>query len=197
MSDHIPDSVIEGVTLDPVSNPVEIFEFSESTIDNPFIQVRTGRDFIVKDDLSVEGQLYHKPSRIKAWQSSAQSINDNSTTKVLFQTEDFDELEEFVDSTFTVKHSGYYLINTQVTVDNLNPGDYLRVIIYKNGNAYAFHGVHANATTLLTTAVTSIVDLTVGDTIEVYVRHNYGSARNLSTGKRYTYVEAHTLSLDY
>jgi len=48
-------AVIPEEALDPVSVPIGIFEYSEGSIAAPYVQVKTGRDFVVIDDLYVEG----------------------------------------------------------------------------------------------------------------------------------------------
>jgi len=48
-------AVIPEEALDPVSVPIGIFEYSEGSIAAPYVQVKTGRDFVVVDDLYVGG----------------------------------------------------------------------------------------------------------------------------------------------
>jgi len=48
-------AAIPEEALDPVSVPVGIFEYSEGSVAEPYVQVKTGRDFVVVDDLYVEG----------------------------------------------------------------------------------------------------------------------------------------------
>jgi len=50
-------AVIPEEALDPVSVPIGIFEYSKGSIVAPYVQVKTGRDFVVIDDLYVEGNI--------------------------------------------------------------------------------------------------------------------------------------------
>jgi hypothetical protein len=54
-SETFTAAAIPEEALDPVSVPVGIFEYSEGSVAAPYVQVKTGRDFVVVDDLYVGG----------------------------------------------------------------------------------------------------------------------------------------------
>ena len=69
-----------------------------------------------------------------AYQSTLQSTSSGVTTKILFQTEEFDTNSNFASSTFTPTVAGYY----QVTGGVVYAGSTAAVVpfIYKNGAVY-------------------------------------------------------------
>ena len=73
-----------------------------------------------------------------AYQSSAQTLASNTTTKLLFQTETFDTNNNFDSSRFTPTVAGYYQITANFYVSaSYTTGS---VSFYKNGSIYQSGG---------------------------------------------------------
>jgi hypothetical protein len=68
-----------------------------------------------------------------AYPSSSQSISNNTYTKILFQTEEFDTNNNFASSTFTPTVAGYYQVNLSITPTTTVT--LVEAAIYKNGTA--------------------------------------------------------------
>lgn len=134
-------------------------------------------------------------SRIRVKRSTTQSINDTTFTKVQFDSEDYDSLNEFDSSTnyrFTVTTTGYYLIHANLEYSSLSDGKMIRVAIYKNGTKVgrervAITGVSAD----LSVSATDILSLAATDYIEIFAYHDQGVARDL---KADSFLSIHRLS---
>jgi hypothetical protein len=70
-----------------------------------------------------------------AYQSIAQSLSAGVTSKLLFQTEDFDTANCFASSTFTPNVAGYYQVSGGVQVSGSSVS---LPILYKNGSALRY-----------------------------------------------------------
>jgi len=119
-----------------------------------------------------------------AYQSSTQSISNNSHTKIQFQSETLDSNNNFDSTTnyrFTPTTAGYYLITSNLRCDSGTGEYYLQ--LYKNGSnirnlfdisgasVYAINGsaiVYANGST---------------DYFEIYFYQNSGTSRTTSSGE--------------
>ena len=69
-----------------------------------------------------------------AYQSSAQTLSSSTTTKLQFQTEEFDTANAFDSTTnfrFTPQVAGYYQVNAAMTANSAFTSG--RIWIYKNG----------------------------------------------------------------
>ena len=110
--------------------------------------------------------------------SSAQTISDNTATKVTFDTEDVDTDSAFASNKFTVPTGkvGLYKFDVVTRVDsgsNSNLGSAIGYL-YKNGTAQhiVFNDYAANYTNSISLNINSILNLSEGDYIEVYVACN-------------------------
>ncbi|CAB5194614.1 Collagen triple helix repeat [uncultured Caudovirales phage] len=69
-----------------------------------------------------------------AYKSANQTISQNTTTKVTFDTESYDTNNNFASSTFTPTIAGYYQVSAAVDFQGtFNHSYFLNVMIYKNG----------------------------------------------------------------
>jgi hypothetical protein len=66
---------------------------------------------------------------------SDQTISANTTTKITFETEEFDTNANFASSRFTPAVAGYYIITCGVRMESSTAGEYF-VAIWKNGVSY-------------------------------------------------------------
>lgn len=114
--------------------------------------------------------------------SAAQTISNNTTTKVTFDTEILDTDNTFASDKFTPGVAGKYLLSCQVGISNLGDQKYNQLLLYKNGSQ-----LNSKPMTILTgsnaqdaySRFTYIVDANTTDYFEIYVRHDHGSDRDL------------------
>jgi hypothetical protein len=71
-----------------------------------------------------------------AYNNANQTLNNNTSYKVLFQVEEFDTNSNFASSRFTPTVAGYYQINAQVLIENNSNAGTLLCQILKNGADY-------------------------------------------------------------
>ena len=79
-----------------------------------------------------------------AYQSSAQSVTNNTTTKIQFQTEDFDTNNNFDNATnyrFTPTVAGYYQLSAGVTASTTTSNTVIS--LYKNGSNFKYISIPA------------------------------------------------------
>ena len=115
-----------------------------------------------------------------AYTSSNYNIASATNVKALYQTEHFDSDSAYnaSTSTFTVPANmgGAYQINAGVSVDDINDGTYIAIILYIDGaEATGFYKrfVYIPANDKIATAnFSNVVKLTAGQTVNIYVLHN-------------------------
>ena len=142
-------------------------------------------------------------SNTPAWfanKTDTTSIANTTTVKATFNVEIVDTDSAFASSTFTVpsgKAGKYYVFGSTQFDSNINDGKYNVAFIYINGSIQAKgvlnHGVSGQA---VATKVSAIFDLSVGDTVELYARHNNGDTINLrgEAGEKTTYFGGYKIS---
>lgn len=122
-----------------------------------------------------------------AYQSSAQSINNATFTKVQFQTEEFDTANCFDNATnyrFTPNVAGYYQINGSVGISG-----FICISIYKNGTEYKRSVQAAANGTLTQGTVASVVYLNGStDYVELWCYQGNGATQNSYNSAYQTYL---------
>lgn len=134
-------------------------------------------------------------SRFRAYRSTIQSIPNAVSTKVQFQTENYDNLGEYDNATnyrFQPGIAGYYQIDVGIQwADSLASVTVWNIYLVKNGVldiAQYTNSVHATYCPSVT--ISTQYYLSATDYIEVFVLHNYGSARNIQ-GNQETFFTMH------
>jgi hypothetical protein len=128
--------------------------------------------------------------------SSAQSISDDTATKVTLDTEVFDTDSAFASNKFTVPsgEAGKYFIYGSIDFINTSNNDMREnyIMFYKNGSAVILHALNgytnANMRRLvLSTSVT--LDLAAGDYLEMYgtADTNGGSSSEMRSNNSATF----------
>ena len=131
----------------------------------------------------------------EVYKNTVQTVSDAVDTKVTFDTEVFDTANAFASDKFTVPsgQAGKYRIYSQLTHYSGTSGQIsdCRTEIYKNGSSYRkvftiFGGTQGYFISLFNSA---IMDLAVGDYIEIYGQINVGSGTaNIDGGSnKYSY----------
>jgi hypothetical protein len=106
-----------------------------------------------------------------AYQSSAQTIATNTTTKVTFDTEEFDTNSNFASSRFTPTVAGYYQINTFVSWGTPTWGD---GYLFKNGSSFKQIFYSYSASVSGVNGSTLIYLNGSSDYVEIYLRFGVG-----------------------
>jgi len=120
-----------------------------------------------------------------AYAATTTSMSNGVSTKVLFDTEEFDTNNNFASSRFTPTVAGYYQINSSINL--VSPAANMLVIIFKKGIEHK-RGAFANSTALNNVNVSSIVYCDGStDYIEIYVYQSSGGAVNTGTGTSTTW----------
>ena len=135
----------------------------------------------------IDAQFFQNTPAFMARMSADQSISGNTNTKVDFDTEVFDTDSAYDHSTnqrFTVPSGmgGKYYITCTLGTDDGNEGSVFVVNIYKNGSnegESSYNRIQRTSGVLSFDAHT-IIDLSAGDYIEIYARHE--TAVNLQPG---------------
>jgi hypothetical protein len=115
--------------------------------------------------------------------SAAQTIANNTTTKVTFDTEIYDPDNTFGSDKFTPAVAGYYLLSAQVGISNMDDAKYNQVLLYKNGsslNSKPMTIIVGSNTQDLYSRFTYPIVSDADDYFEVYVRHDNGNDRSLT-----------------
>lgn len=115
--------------------------------------------------------------------TGAQSITNNTTTKVNFDTVNFDTdgMADLTNERLTIRTPGKYLVTARVRTDNNGSGTERAIWIRKNGVATTDYGLSSTFPTGATGVPPSvaIMDLAAGDYLEAFVYFNATSAMNI------------------
>lgn len=132
--------------------------------------------------------LNFTPVYFKATRSATQSINDNSATKVQYDTEALDSGGYYDNATnyrFTPLQAGYYLFIHSIEFASPQDQNLVSALIYKNGGSVADRPSHASGTSTVG-SVALVVLLMNGSTdyVEAYgYQDNAGNtAKNVLNG---------------
>lgn len=113
----------------------------------------------------------------KASKSGNQVISNVTTTKITFDTEDFDTNSNFASSTFTPTVAGYYQVNASLVWNTASAAAFAQCIIYKNGAAASIGNIPTNTSANTVSQVSDIIYCNgSSDYIEVYARQATGAS---------------------
>lgn len=139
-----------------------------------------------------------KQSSARAYIYPAQSISNNTWTKVNFNTKQYDIQGEFDIATnhrFDAAVGGIYLIMYATAIYDFPANKELRMAIKVNG-AYTAIGRASFPVVLYAANYTSltVMQLSSGDYVEGWVRQNTGVSQDLVTGNANTFLAVHKLT---
>ena len=111
-----------------------------------------------------------------------QTVPSGTSTKVEFNTEEFDSDSTFASNKFTVPsgEGGKYFFYSTCYFTGSVDQTYFIVEFFKNGSVIARSINRFSGTPDLSQSLSIITDLSVGDYMEVYVKQNSGSGQTLS-----------------
>ena len=151
---------------------------SDVSASNALKKVQIGNVTPYKADKSLL-TIDSNPYKFSVHKSASQTgISDNVVTKVTFDTEKFDTNNNFAASTYTAPVSGFYQINAYLHVQSAaNDGIAGNIYLHKNGASIQEGGrtyPSAVAGNMIDFAgnISHLVQLTAGDTLDIYALFN-------------------------
>jgi hypothetical protein len=140
---------------------------------------QSGETITIPTGTTVSGAMSNKPA-FEAQLSGVQSLTDDATTKVTFQTKNFDTNNYYDNSTnyrFTPLVAGKYLVYSNIDADPLANTQLQnsQLMIYKNGSEFRRHEQNftGNYVRRFSNDITAVIDMNgTTDYLEMFVRIN-------------------------
>ena len=192
-------------TVNPASGSVGSSQVASTIITGQTAETSIATDdLILLSDTSASGAL-KKMTRANfvtglglaecsfiAYQSSSQGISNVTSTQVTLDTEDWDTDNAFASSTFTCPSdkAGKYIVVGAVRADpSWATTNQFNVMIYRNGasNTGGFSSQNIVASKGNSMINVSIVNMSAGDTLKLYLYHDEGGSESLQPGQESTY----------
>jgi len=146
-------------------------------------------------NIDVTGNVVTDAPAFSVTMSASQAIAASTSTKISFDTKEFDLTNDFDTSTyrFTPSIQGYYQFNFSVFMDCANTQGVFRGELYQNGGLHRRGLMNADSVAQDTTAIGSILAYANGTTdyFELYMNHTFGTTRNLYNNSTLTYFQAY------
>ena len=133
-------------------------------------------------DSITSGAIANTPS-FKVTKNASQSIPNGSFTKVTWQTEEWDTNSAFASDKFTVPsgEAGKYWFQGTTEMPGIDDGEFVNMMVFKNGasqNGSTARWYSPATDTPIRARVQVILDLAVGDYIEIYIYQNSGDSQS-------------------
>lgn len=148
-------------------------------------------------DDSVTYAKLEQPVAFSAYRSTAVSIS-GTLQKINLDGEEYDHGSDYDNTTnyhFTAPYDGVYSFGAGLRLTNLDAaGDGLLLYLYKNGATAVAGAQNVNVTAAtgdLSTNFSKDIELTAGDTIEMWAQHTSASSEAVATGIIFTYLTGH------
>ena len=149
-------------------------------------------DINFSKNLEVFNFKYSRDRKFRVYRATNQAITQNTNTKVALDTVTFDTQGNFVSASnrFLAKEDGYYLVIGNVTYQQAPDATVLiQSMIYKNNAAVSIYSTNSSVGSgLFTIPVMDIIQLNVGDYIELFTYHNSVGSKNVVAGTNYSYL---------
>lgn len=192
----------------PQANPIVLntYGLPASPI---WLQIAQATKFVIKDSLGntirtidnvvgiddpvpiTQAQKTSVPA-FSAYQSAAQSLPNNTATKIQFQTKEFDTANAFDAATnyrFQPQVPGYYQISGALAI-SATTTNFLALSIYKNGASFK-RGGQSKVNAAGVEAASALIFLNGStDYVELFGTQDSGGATNALTGADLTYFQA-------
>ena len=116
--------------------------------------------------------------------SGTQSISSGSTTKILFQTEVFDNGGNFASSKFTVPSNGKYYLYANLMLSAMGDQGFANLVIRKNANTdMVYHTLRGSSTGTHSTNAFVTANASANDYFEVFLYNSVScNIEHTSTG---------------
>ena len=120
-----------------------------------------------------------------AYANAGLNLSNDTWTKVLFQTEEFDTNSNFASSRFTPTIAGYYQLSSGIYMTAVG-GNLQLWALYKNGSAYKRFGYTPfSATVYMLTGSSLVYANGTTDYFEMYVYQNFSTSGAVTYGQDY------------
>jgi hypothetical protein len=143
--------------------------------------------------VDLEPGTWKNPYCFKAYNSVTTSLTDNTSVKVLFQTEVYDYGNDFASSTYTAPVAGVYSFSACVAHASASASPvFAQTRLHKNGSVVAYGDtILGNTTVSGTWSVNCDLLLAANDTIEIWHIQDSGGVETTSTGEAVTWFSGH------
>ena len=120
-----------------------------------------------------------------AYANANLNLSNDTWTKVLFQTEEFDTNSNFASSRFTPTIAGYYQLSSGIYMTAVG-GNLQLWALYKNGSSYKRFGYTPfSATVFMLTGSSLVYANGTTDYFEMYVYQNFSTSGAVTYGQDY------------
>jgi len=122
--------------------------------------------------------------------TSIQSIPDTTDTNVVWETNDYANgvTWDSTNNRFTILTTGKYLVSSSILFSSTTADKMYQILLYKNTTEITRGAIQSSVASLFVTpSVSHILDLVIGDYVEIHSYHNSGVASNISGTKSYCY----------
>jgi len=189
-------NVVAELTLTPSATDPRI-----ASINFPCGDLSSATTFVITDSATLSGtneiggiyvglatnqaNVAQAEAIVKASRSTTQSINNATKTTVIYNIESMDVYGEYESSTgvFTAKRSGKYLVQGILTYDLYSwaAGNIAMISVQKNGTdiVESYYTIDSNASSRRSNQINQMVELNVGETLNIATYQTRGSASNL------------------
>ena len=129
----------------------------------------------------------YNPYKFSVYRGTAWTTGNFTSTKVVFDTEEYDTNNNFATGTYTVPVNGFYLFSSSIGELSTTAAGIPIVSLYKNG-AEVKRGQEqpSGETGNTTSTLTALYQCTAGDTIEIYFRGSNTSGVAAAVGTWFT-----------
>jgi hypothetical protein len=152
-----------------------------------------GNDIMTSDgsgNITINNAALKMTPAFEVRQTSGQSVNSASFTKMTWNVENYDTDNAFASDKFTVPsgQDGKYYLQVTTELAGIDDAEFAQVLFYKNGSSQAgttarWYAPGANDDVRARTNV--ILNLSAADYVEAYIYHNEGAALTLSTSETF------------
>lgn len=128
--------------------------------------------------------------------SSPQTITDQVATLIAFTTNSMSAVGITADTAnnrFTILTAGKYLVHAQLWYNQPDDQGLYQTYIYNNGGEQSRTSLTAAGTNPVSPSAVDILDLAVGDDIQVYTFHNSASDKTISNGGNLSFFSIHKI----
>ena len=138
----------------------------------------SGETFTVPTGVTISGGLTNTPS-FYVYKNAVQAVANNTETVVTWTTERFDTNSAFASNTFTVPANlgGKYFFNVGIRWDSSSDFEAIRISIRKNGTNFSSNWSRNEY--YQTQQITSILDLSATDTVDIVGKQSSGGSVNI------------------
>ncbi len=153
---------------------------------NPAISIDSSQVVNFTKQFQIGGVL---PPAFGAFGSTGTSLINNTDTKIVYDTEEFDTNNNFASSRFTPTFAGYYQLNA-VALLNVSSG-VLGIMLFKNGSRFKYGTQTLNTTSYAGSAVSTLVYANgTTDYFEIFAIQSGGTATHLG-GQAFNYFNGY------